>query len=203
VRRRILVLALAGMATVAAAACAKGDGRALPPPDPDRTTTSSSVPEIQPPTGELGPFTLQSTAFAEGAPVPDRLTCTAADAPMSPDLSWTGTPPEAASLAIVVRDRNQGGFVHWIVYGIDPFVLGIGEGGIPENAVEGPNGAGSLGWLALCPTAGDGPHTYEFVLLALPAPPEIAAGATSEQVAAQLEAAAYERAVLTGTATAG
>jgi hypothetical protein len=202
VRRRFFTLTLAGVVAVAAVACSKSDGRALRPPDPDRTTTSSSVPELQPPTGELGPFTLQSTAFTEGGVIPERLTCTAA-APVSPDLSWTGMPPEAASLAIVVRDRDAGGFVHWIVHDIDPFVLGIGEGGIPENAVEGPNGAGSTGWLAPCPTAGDGPHTYEVVLLALPSPPEVVVGATSEQVAAQLEASAYERAVLTGTATAG
>ena len=66
-----------------------------------------------------------------------------------------------------MRDRNAGGFVHWVVTGIDPFVQGVGEGGLPENAVEGPNGAGTVGWIGPCPPAGSGMHTYEFALLAL------------------------------------
>ena len=201
-RRRLIALALAGVLASAAVACSRTDGRTLPPADPDRTTTTPSAPVIQPPTGDLGAFTLRSTAFEDGASIPERLTCTA-DAPVSPDLSWTGTPLDAASLAIVARDRDAGGFVHWIVTEIDPFVQGIGEGGIPENAVEGQNGASGLGWLAPCPPAGGGTHTYELVLLALPSPPDVPDGATSEQAAALLEASAGQRAVLTGTVTAG
>ncbi len=183
-------------------ACSSADGRSLPPPDPDRTTTSSSPTTIAPPTGAIDLFSLQSTAFPDGGPIPEHLTCTA-DVPVSPDLSWTGTPLDAASLALVVRDRDAGGFVHWIVTGIDTFVLGIGEGGIPENAVEGPNSAGSIGWLAPCPPAGDEAHTYEVVLLALPEVPEVPPDATAEQLAALLEASANQRAVLTGTVTPG
>ena len=62
---------------------------------------------------------------------------------MSPDLSWTDLPADAESLALIVRDRNAAGFVHWVVTGIDPSVQGIGEGGVPEGAVEGQNGAGT------------------------------------------------------------
>ena len=134
--------------------------------------------------------------------MPAELTCTGAS--VSPDLSWTGTPADAASLALVVRDRNAGGFVHWVVTGIDPFVQGIGEGGVPENAVEGPNSAGTIGWLGPCPPAGSGTHTYEVALLALPGARGAApTGTTAEELAALLDAAAMERAVLTGTVTAG
>jgi phosphatidylethanolamine-binding protein (PEBP) family uncharacterized protein len=120
---------------------------------------------------------------------------------VSPDLSWTGTPLDTVELALVARDRDAGGFVHWVVTGIDPFVQGVGEDGIPENAVEGPNGAGTTGWLAPCPPAGTGTHTYEVVLLALTGAVAVPPDATGEEAAALLEASASERAVLTGTAS--
>jgi Raf kinase inhibitor-like YbhB/YbcL family protein len=200
-RRLVAVAAMVGWLAVVVGACSADDGRALPPADPQGTTTTSSTPSIQPPTGELGPFTLRSTAFAEGAAMPAELTCTGAS--VSPDLSWTGTPADAAALAIVVRDRNAGGFVHWVVTDVDPFVQGIGEGGVPENAVEGRNDAGTVGWLGPCPPAGSGTHTYEVVLLALPGPVVVPPDATGAQAAALLEESASERAVLTGTVTAG
>lgn len=200
-RRRFVALVLAGLLAALVMACSETDGRTLPPADPDRTTTTPSAPVIQPPTGEVDVFSLQSTAFVDGGVLPDKLTCTGVA--VSPDLSWTGTPLDAVSLALVVRDRDAGDFVHWVVTGIDPFVQGIGEGGTPENAVEGLNGAGAPGWLGPCPPAGGGTHTYEVVLHALPAVVAIPPGATGEEVAALLEASSGERAVLTGTVTAG
>ena len=200
VRRRVPALAIVGLLALVAVACSETDGRTLPPATGAPSTTSS-VPSIQPPTGDLGPFTLRSTGFADGGVIPAELTCTGAS--VSPALSWTGTPADATSLALVVRDRNAGGFVHWVVTGIDPFVQGIGEGGVPENAVEGPNGAGTVGWIGPCPPAGSGTHTYEVALLALPGVVELPPDATGEQAASLLEASAMERAVLTGTVTAG
>ena len=101
-----------------------------------------------------------------------------------------------------MRDRNAGGFVHWVVTGIDPFVLGVGEGGLPESAVQGMNSAGTVGWTGPCPPAGSGVHNYEFMLLALADPVDLAADTPAEQAAATLETAAIERAVLTGTVAA-
>src|SRR5688572_19792812 len=163
--RALVALALAGLLAGLVMACSDTDGRVLPPADPARTTTTPSAPVIQPPTGEVEVFDLRSTAFVDGGPLPGKLLCTGEG--VSPDLSWTGTPLDAVELALVVRDRDAGGFVHWVVTGIDPFVQGIGENGVPENAVEGLNGSGSSGWLAPCPPAGSGAHTYEVLLLAL------------------------------------
>jgi Raf kinase inhibitor-like YbhB/YbcL family protein len=195
---RPLLLALALGATVVAA-CSASDGRALPPPRPDQTTTTPSAPVVPPAVGEV--FELQSDAFTDGAPLPDRLTCTGVD--VSPALSWTGTPPEAVELALVVRDRNADGFVHWVVTSIDPFVFGFGEGGLPENAVEGTNGAGTVGWLGPCPPSGSGTHAYEFVLHALPEASGLVPGTPSADAIARIEAIATDQAVLSGTVTAG
>jgi len=200
-RHRLAVLVLASLVSAAAMACSETDGRTLPPPDPDKTTTTPSAPVIQPPTGQVDVFSLESTSFTEGGVLPDELTCTGVA--VSPNLSWTGTPLDTVELAIVARDRDAGGFVHWVVTGIDPFVQGVGEGGIPENAVEGLNGAGTLGWLGPCPPAGSGLHTYEVVLLALPSVVALPPEGTGEELASLLEASASVRAVLTGTVTAG
>ena len=131
------------------------------------TSTTSSVPSIQPPTGDLGVFTLRSTGVRRrrGDPRRAHLHGRGASRRRCPGPARPPTPPRSRSSCATA---NAGGFVHWVVTGIDPFVQGIGEGGVPENAVEGPNGAGTVGWIGPCPPAGSGTHTYEVALLALP-----------------------------------
>jgi Raf kinase inhibitor-like YbhB/YbcL family protein len=190
-------------AVVAVVACSSSDGRSLPPPDPKRTTTSVSAPVVgQPSDGDAASlvevFSLGSPSFPDGGVIPARHTCAGDD--VSPALTWSATPP-AAELALVVRDRSAGGFVHWVVTGIDPAVQGFGEGGIPETAVEASNGAGTQGWSGPCPPAGSGAHTYDFVLHALPEPLALAPGLPADEAAQLVEGASSAQAVLTGTAT--
>jgi phosphatidylethanolamine-binding protein (PEBP) family uncharacterized protein len=198
--RPLALLAFASLLATLLMACSETDGRTLPPADPSKTTTTPSAPVIQSSEGEPAVFTLRSLSFIDGGALPDELTCRGTGA--SPGLNWTGVPDDAVALAIVARDKNDGGFVHWVVTGIDPAVQSIGVGGVPEGAIEGPNGAGQTGWLAPCPEPGDGTHSYDLELLALPAVVLLPEGATAEQVATLLEAAAGERAVLTGTVAA-
>ena len=197
--RRLLAVVCALGLGASALACSSSDGRDLPPPRVAQTTTPSA-PVIQSPDGSAEVFRLSSSSFAEGAQIPERFTCRAVG--LSPALEWTGTPLDASSLAIVVRDLNAGGFVHWVVTGIDPFVQSIGEDGLPENALEGLNSTGSTGWTPPCPPAGSGVHTYEIAVLALVDPVTVPLDAPAEQAAAALEAASAERAVLTGTVAA-
>jgi len=198
-RRRLLALLAAAVLGGSALACSSSDGRGLPPPRVAQTTTTPSAPVIQPSAGSAEVFVLASESFAEGSEIPIRFTCSGEG--LSPALAWTGAPLDAASLALVVRDRNAGGFVHWVVTGIDPFVQAVGEGGLPENAIEGLNGAGTVGWTGPCPPSGSGTHVYEFALLALADLVDLPLDAPAEEAATALEAAAVERAVLTGTVT--
>lgn len=184
-------------------ACSSSDGRELPAPDPSQTTTSVSAPVVAQPSDDAeisSTFVLTSTAFVEGGVIPEVNTCTGAD--ISPPLAWSGA-PAAAELALVVRDRDAAGFVHWVVTGIDPTVQGFGAGGVPEGAVEALNGAGTIGWFGPCPPAGSGTHTYELVLHALPEPLALAPGTEAQEAAALVEGASSATATLTGTATAG
>jgi Raf kinase inhibitor-like YbhB/YbcL family protein len=196
--RNRYTLAVSALACGALLACSSSDGRALPPPDRHQTTTSVSAPVVGQPSdgGVVEVFSLSSPAFAHGAPIPVDHTCTGRG--VSPPLAWASTPP-AAELALVVRDADNGGFVHWAVTGIDPLVQGLGEDGVPEGAVEAANGSGTLGWLRPCPPAGGAVHTYVFTLYALPEPLALAPGLPADVVTAQVEGAQAEAAVLTGT----
>lgn len=131
--------------------------------------------------------------------IPARHTCAGED--LSPALVWTST-PDAAELAVVVRDRDASGFVHWVLAGIDPAVLGIGEGGIPEGAVPGMNSHGTSGWFGPCPPMGSGTHTYTFVLYALPTAVTVDPTLLADDAARLIETSAAQRATLTGTVTA-
>lgn len=188
---------------MAVAACSSSDGRTLPPPDPDDTTTSVSAPVVgQPSDGGEGSivevFALYSAAFAEGTTIPERYTCAGEN--VSPPLDWIATPP-AAELALVVRDQDAGGFVHWVVSGIDPLIQGLGEGGVPEGAVEANNDNGTAGWFGPCPPSGT--HTYVFTLHALPEPLALTPGLPAAEAAQLVEGASSGQASLTGTAVAG
>ena len=114
-------------------------------------------------------FSLASSAFIDGGPIPTRFSCEGDD--VSPDLTWSGAPDGTASLALVVTDPDAGGFVHWLVYDMS----GTPSGGLPVAASESPdappqgtNGFGRLGYGGPCPPSGR--HRYEFVLYALDRP---------------------------------
>lgn len=182
-------------------ACSSTDGRTLPSPDPDRTTTSAAGPDVgQPSDGGavIDSFALGSAAFADGDAIPARHTC--AGEGLSPALDWALSPP-AAELALVVRDQDADGFVHWVLTGIDPLIQGIGEDGVPEGSVEAGNDAGGLGWTPPCPPRGT--HAYVFTLHVLPEPLALAPGMPAREAAQLVEGASSAQTALTGTVTAG
>ena len=192
----------AALVIAAAAGCSSSDGRTLPPPEPRQTTTPVSSPIVGLPTDEEGDgdgeevFALFSDAFTEGEPIPARHGCDGED--LSPPLDWASTPATAVELGIVVRDLDAAGYVHWVMAGIDPLITAIGEDGVPETAVEGPNDAGRLGWSGPCPPAGSR-HTYSFAVHALAAPVALPPGATAQEAALAIEEASTAQAILTGT----
>jgi Raf kinase inhibitor-like YbhB/YbcL family protein len=195
-RRPLSVVAVAAALLLGGAAC-RHDGRTLAPTRPDQTTTTRA-----PSTLGTAPtvFTLSSDDVAEGGVLPARFTC--AGEGVSPSLRWAAT-PAAVQLALVVRDRDAGGFVHWIVTGIDPTVTGVGESGVPEGATEQVNSTGAPGWFAPCPPAGAGRHVYEFVLHALAAPITIDPSLPAADVAAKIEAASTAQAKMSVSVTPG
>lgn len=198
--RSLLLAAIALVAGVAITSCSTDDGRTLAPVDPDFTTTSgaSTSSEAIGPVGsqegsqEGGPilsgeapaFLVSSDGFDPGGELGPAYTC--AGAGVSPPLTWTA-PPAGAEVAIVMREEAEAGTVHWIVTGIDPVVLGFGEGGIPEGATQQVNAAGVPGYLAPCPTAGTGVHRYVITVHLLEQPLVVDPGEAAPDLAARIE----------------
>jgi Raf kinase inhibitor-like YbhB/YbcL family protein len=119
-----------------------------------------------PPSTVTAPRTIRvsSPAFADGAGIPTRFTCTGAGE--SPPLRWTDVPTKARSLVLLVDDPDApgGDFVHWLVVDIPPRAGDVSAGGAPDGQVLA-NSAGSRAWTPPCPPSGT--HHYRFTLYAL------------------------------------
>jgi Raf kinase inhibitor-like YbhB/YbcL family protein len=216
---------LPGLALLLAVAACGDDGRELRAPDPDQTTTSASTTSITSttiattevaagtgggngsastggnaaPSVAPGTLRLSSPAFGEGQAIPTEYTCLGDD--VSPPLAWSGVPAGTGELALVVRDPDADGFVHWVVTGLPPTIGGLARGNPPAQAVEALNDFGRAGWSGPCPPSGT--HNYDFRLYALAQPSGIAAGTDGAQAASEVESApAVASAALSGTAAA-
>ncbi len=146
-------------------------------------------------------LTLTSSAFENGALIPERYTCSGDN--KSPALKWTGVPPTARSLALILDDPDapMGTFVHWVVYNLSPTVKGLPEGVSASASVEdgeqGVNGRGAIGYTGACPPPGK-PHHYQFRLYALNQKLELKTGATAQQVEAAMKGHVLGSAELVG-----
>jgi Raf kinase inhibitor-like YbhB/YbcL family protein len=103
---------------------------------------------------------LRSAAFEEGGAIPARYTCDGQD--VSPPLSWSSSPDETRSLALIADDPDAPGgtFVHWVIYNLPPDTRRLPEDvpnreeTLPSGAAQGVNGAGSVGYMGPCPPSG-------------------------------------------------
>jgi Raf kinase inhibitor-like YbhB/YbcL family protein len=198
-----VALVLVAAVGLGASACGADNREMKPPTAQQRAATTTTTPPVSPSdaagtaTQEL--MQLQSPAFADGAAIPEQYTCTGGG--ISPPLTWANLPAGVTELALVVRDPDASGFVHWVVSGMSPASGGIGEAQTPSGAVQALNQTGSVGWFGPCPPSGT--HTYEFKLYALSAPPGVTPAQDAGAAAVLIESApALASARVTGTATA-
>ena len=117
---------------------------------------------------------IASSAFADNQPIPRQHTCEGADT--SPPLAWSGVPPGAKSLALIVDDPDAPDpaaprmtWVHWLLYNLPPtstsLAEGVARGGLPAGTLEGLNDWRRTGYGGPCPPIGR--HRYFFKLYAL------------------------------------
>jgi Raf kinase inhibitor-like YbhB/YbcL family protein len=106
---------------------------------------------------------LRSPAFANGGPMPG--------GKASPPLAWSGVPPEAKTLVLVVEDVDAPllrPLTHALAYAIDPATTSLPAGALDGTQVAmGFNGAGRRGYVPPAPLPGHGAHSYVFTLLAV------------------------------------
>lgn len=172
-------------------------------PKPDQTTTTAagqaSASGAAAGTNSKPALKLTSTAFSDGGTIPQQYTCRGAD--MSPPLQWSGVPEATVELALVVRDVDIGGFVHWVIAGMDADVGGIAENTPPGGAVQANNALGRPGYAGPCPPSGT--HHYEFRLYALTKASGVTAGEAEPGAAEKVaKAPSLGSALLVGVASA-
>jgi Raf kinase inhibitor-like YbhB/YbcL family protein len=89
---------------------------------------------------------------------------------ISPHIAIENIPMTAKSVVLVVYDPDapRGVFYHWVVYGLKGTRVELPEGASSAgNILQGGNDYGFTGYGGPCPPAGDKPHRYVFLALAL------------------------------------
>jgi Raf kinase inhibitor-like YbhB/YbcL family protein len=144
---------------------------------------------------------LKSGAFEHEGVIPDKYSKTGGN--ISPSLMWTGVPPGARSLSLIVDDPDapSGIFVHWLVYGIQPTATGLEEGlpatpTLPNGVKQGHNDFGELGYGGPQPPSGT--HRYFFHLYAIDRELQLPPGASRKALDKALSGHVLEEAQLMG-----
>lgn len=149
-------------------------------------------------------LTLRSDAFTHQGSIPSRYTCEGED--ISPPLQWSGAPPKARSLVLIVDDPDAPDpaaprmtWVHWLLYDLPIDSTGLPEAVkvLPAGTREGVNDWKRTGYGGPCPPIGR--HRYYHKLYAL----DTMLGDLGKPTKAKLEAAmrghVLEQAELMGT----
>src|SRR5919197_4343019 len=138
-------------------------------------------------TGGL-PMTLEltSTAFLEGATIPERYRGDGRT--VSPPLKWRDPPAGTRSLALICEDPDapRGTFTHWVAFNLPAESRELAEGvpaeaTLPSGTAQGTNDFGRVGDGGPAPPPGK-PHRYFFKLSALDRSLELQSGATRAEV---------------------
>ena len=202
------------LCTAIVAACSTDDGRDMKPPSAAQVasaqTTTTVAGETTVPPSEGAEAALDTTVdggatvvltlsapWADGETIPDQYRCAGPES--SPDISWTGVPAEAKSLALVLIDEDAPDYVHCVVANIDPSTTALLAGSVDPNAVQATNSAGSVGFAGPCPPAGES-HAYSLTLYALDQVLEVQNGDEGVAMQDAIYGAAIEAAAVTFSA---
>jgi Raf kinase inhibitor-like YbhB/YbcL family protein len=139
-------------------------------------------------------ITVSSSAFTEGASIPERHTCDGED--VSPPLAWSGAPEGTAAYVLLVDDPDARSFVHWVVSDIPAEVTDVAEGS-GGGGVEGRNDFGRHGWAGPCPPSGT--HRYVVTVYALSQALGLEPGAEAGAVRRAMEGKVLAQGRLVGT----
>jgi Raf kinase inhibitor-like YbhB/YbcL family protein len=160
-------------------------------------------------------FTLTSTDIAEGEPLPPaQFGAASGGSDVSPQLSWSGFPPETKSFVITAYDPDaptSSGYWHWAVADIPASVTEIAAGAgtpgspvLPAESVTLPNEARITTFIGAGPPEGTGVHRYFFTVHAVDVPSlELDPSCTPAVLGFNLHFHSIARAVLMATGEFG
>src|SRR5712691_3064159 len=116
---------------------------------------------------------ITSTAFTEGAAIPQKYSGDGAD--VSPPLAWRDVPAGTQTLAVICDDPDapRGTWVHWVLFNLPASATDLPEAvpatpTLSSGARQGNNDFGKIGYGGPAPPKGK-PHRYFFKLFALDA----------------------------------
>lgn len=155
-------------------------------------------------------FSLQSTAFQQGQPIPALHTDDGED--VSPPLSWDQPPEGTRQLALICDDPDAPSpepWVHWIIYALPANVTSLPEGiptsdriDSPVSALQGENSWTSgqmIGYRGPAPPRAHGVHHYHFNLYALDRELDLQPGLTKAELLKAIEPHVIATTELMGT----
>lgn len=120
-------------------------------------------------------FTLTSSAFEHGEPIPEKHRGRMRGPNISPALTWTTPPAGTKELVLIVQDPDVPfgkPATHGLTVGIEPTLDAIPENGLanpsPVHGLKhGKGGLGHVGYAGPLPIRSHGAHSYVFQLFAL------------------------------------
>ena len=155
-------------------------------------------------------LTLTTTAFEDGAIIPNKYTGAASPAaPVSPALQWTHVPDGTVSFAIILHDPDTSlahttdEVIHWLIFNIPGTATGLPEGvpneaQLPDGSVQAMNRGRKPGYMGM----GMGPagpyHHYTWELFALDTKLTLGPDATRADVMAAINGHILDKGVLVG-----
>jgi phosphatidylethanolamine-binding protein (PEBP) family uncharacterized protein len=148
-------------------------------------------------------ITITSTAFDDGGAMPTTSAGKGVGEDISPQLSWSGIPPQTQQLVLIIDDVDvplPRPLLHTVAV-IAPGVRNVDTGQL-KPGTDGlrfmPGSLGHRGYAGPRPIPGHGPHCYRFLVFALDEP---VAGSVTKAKALVKRMAGHvlARGVLTGT----
>lgn len=146
---------------------------------------------------------ITSSAFKEGRNIPATYTCTGTN--ISPQLSWSGVPDSAKTLALIVDDPDapSGTWVHWVAYNIPvtrhQFEENLSKSAkLADGTLQGINDFHNIGYGGPCPPPGPA-HHYHFKLYALDTHLDLSSGLTKSALLSAMKGHVIAQGELTGS----
>lgn len=145
-------------------------------------------------------FEMRSTGFTNQGRIPVTYTCDGKN--ISPQLSWTNSPSNAESFALILScpDCTSGTDFLWILYNIPNEITELAEGAntdLPEGILSGNNSFGDTIYRGPC--APDTlTHHYVYTLYALDKKLDLSAEAELEEVLVKIKHHVIKQARLMG-----
>jgi Raf kinase inhibitor-like YbhB/YbcL family protein len=131
-------------------------------------------------------FSISSPSFQNGREIPKKFTCDGED--VSPSLTWTDSPPDSKSFALIADDPDapRETWTHWVLFDLPSTTTSLPEGvpkvgELPGGGHQGVNDFSKIGYGGPCPPPGK-PHRYFFKLYALNTKLNLKAGASKQEV---------------------